>query len=78
MGTKQIRVSDRLYARITAEKCDDETISEALERMVSSYSLTDFADDVAAASEEWDTAALEADFEAEDEANREALEDELR
>lgn len=43
MGTKQIRVSERLYARVKAEKREDETIGEALERMVGGYDLLDFA-----------------------------------
>ena len=47
MGTKQIRVSEDLYARIESEKEPDETLGEALERLVGGYSLTEFADDAA-------------------------------
>ncbi|MFC6875023.1 hypothetical protein [Halobellus marinus] len=47
MGTKQIRVSEDLYARVKSEKRPDETLGEALERLVGGYSLTDFADDAA-------------------------------
>lgn len=45
MGTKQIRVSEDLYARVESEKRPDETLGEALERLVDEYTLTDFADD---------------------------------
>jgi len=77
MGTKQVRVSERLYARVEDEKREGESFSDALERMVDGYDLLDFADDVADVSDAWDTAALEADFEADDDANREALDEEL-
>ncbi|MCG1003104.1 MULTISPECIES: antitoxin VapB family protein [Halobacterium] len=77
MGTKQVRVSERLYARVEAEKREGESFSEALERMVGGYGLLDFADDVEDASDAWDTGALEADFETDDEANRRALDEEL-
>jgi hypothetical protein len=77
MGTKQIRVSERLYARVEDEKRADESIGEALERMVDDYGLTDFADDVGDAAESWDTEALEAEFEADDRAARAELDEEL-
>lgn len=77
MGTKQVRVSESLYARVQAEKRAGETFSDALERMVGDYGLTDFATDVEAASDAWDTEALEADFEADDRENRDALDEEL-
>jgi predicted CopG family antitoxin len=47
MGTKQIRVSEDLYARVKSENRGDETLGETLERLVGGYSLTDFADDAA-------------------------------
>jgi len=77
MGTKQVRVSERLYARVEDEKRDGESFSDALERMVDGYDLLDFAADVEDVSDAWDTEALEADFEADDEGNREALDEEL-
>lgn len=77
MGTKQIRVSEALYARVESEKRPEESLGEALERMLDTYGLVDFADDVAAAAEAWDTAGLERQFEAADRENRRALEDEL-
>lgn len=73
MGTKQIRVSERLYARVEDERREDESIGEALERMVDDYGLTDFADDVGEAAEAWDTESLEADLEADDRATRAEL-----
>ncbi|MDH5018723.1 antitoxin VapB family protein [Halobacterium rubrum] len=77
MGTKQVRVSERLYARVEDEKREGESFSDALERMVDGYGLLDFAADVENVSDAWDTAALEAEFEADDEENREALDEEL-
>ena len=44
MPSSQIRVSDTLYARVKSEKRDDETMGEALERMVGGVSLLDLAD----------------------------------
>lgn len=77
MGTKQVRVSESLYARVEAEKREGETFSDALERLVGDYGLTDFAADVEEASDAWDTEALEGDFEADDRENRDALDEEL-
>lgn len=45
MGSKQIRVSEDLYARIESANRGDETLGETLERLVRDYSLTDFAED---------------------------------
>jgi len=47
MGTKQMRVSEELYARVKSENRDDETLAETLDRLVGGYSLTEFADDAA-------------------------------
>ena len=77
MGTKQIRVSEALYARVQSENQDDETLGETLERLVGDYTLEDFADDAAPASDEWDTQELEASLEESDRRNREELEDQL-
>jgi hypothetical protein len=38
-------VSEGLYARVKSEKREDETMGEALERMVGGYSLVEFAED---------------------------------
>lgn len=77
MGTKQVRVSESLYVRIEAERREGETMAETLERMVGDYGLVDFAADAAAASDAWDTEALEAELEADDRQARSQLDEEL-
>jgi predicted CopG family antitoxin len=47
MATKQIRVSEDLYARVKSENREGESLGETLERLVDDYSLTDFANDAA-------------------------------
>lgn len=47
MATKQMRVSEDLYARVKSENREGETLAETLDRLVGGYSLTDFADDAA-------------------------------
>lgn len=76
MGTRQIRVSEDLYARIEAENRADETMSETIERLLSDYSLTDFADE-AAGIDAFDPEAFEAELEADDEAATEELDEHL-
>ena len=41
MGTKTVRIEDDVYERIKAKKRDDETSSEAIERLVGGGSLLD-------------------------------------
>jgi predicted CopG family antitoxin len=41
MGTKTVRIEDDVYERIKAKKRDDETFSEAIERLVGGGSLLD-------------------------------------
>lgn len=77
MGTKQIRVSEALYARVQSENREDETLGETLERLVDDYTLEDFADDASPASDEWDTQELEASLEESDRRDRDELEDQL-
>jgi predicted CopG family antitoxin len=43
MGTKSIRLDEDVYERIEAHKWEDETFSEAIDRLTSEYSLLDFA-----------------------------------
>lgn len=43
MGTKPIRLEEAVYERIKAHKREDETFSEAIDRLTSEYSLLDFA-----------------------------------
>ncbi|WP_435183457.1 hypothetical protein [Halobellus sp. EA9] len=77
MGTKQIRVSEDLYARIQSENRDGETLGETLERLVDDYTLEDFAADAAPAADAWDTEELEADLEESDRQNRDELDEQL-
>jgi predicted CopG family antitoxin len=44
MGTKSVRLDEDIYERIAAHKRDDETFSEAIDRLTSDYSLLAFAD----------------------------------
>ena len=77
MGTKQIRVSEDLYARIESEKRPDETLGEALERLIADYTLEQFAADAAPVADAWDTEELEEDLETSDRQNREELDEQL-
>jgi predicted CopG family antitoxin len=43
MGTKSVRLDEDVYERIKAQKAEDETFSEAIERLTSDYTLLDFA-----------------------------------
>jgi len=43
MGTRSIRLEEDVYERIKAHKRDDETFSEAIDRLTNDYSLLDFA-----------------------------------
>jgi len=76
MGTKQIRISERLYARIESEKRDDETIGEALERMVGGYDLLDFAAD-AGGKESLDLEDIEMEMAAASKRNAEEVREDL-
>lgn len=41
MGTKTIRLDDDVYERVRAHKHDDETFSEAIDRLIGGASLLD-------------------------------------
>lgn len=43
MGTKTIRLDDEIYERIREEKREDETFSEAIERLIGEVSLLELA-----------------------------------
>jgi predicted CopG family antitoxin len=45
MGMKTIRLEKDVYERVKQQKQDDETFSEAIDRILSDYTLTDFARD---------------------------------
>lgn len=42
MGTKQVRIEENVYARIADKKREDETFSEAIDRLISDWSLADW------------------------------------
>lgn len=46
LGTKQMRESKDLYARVISENREGETLAETLDRLVGEYALTEFVDDV--------------------------------
>jgi predicted CopG family antitoxin len=43
MGTKHVRLDKDVYERIESRKRDDETFSEAIDRLTDDYTLLDFA-----------------------------------
>jgi len=43
MGTKQVRLDEAVYARIQDEKRNDETFSDAVDRLTSDWSLVQWA-----------------------------------
>lgn len=43
MGTKQVRLDEDVYARIQDEKREDETFSDAVDRLTSNWSLARWA-----------------------------------
>jgi len=43
MGTKTVRLEDDVYERVKEQKRDDETFSETIDRIMSDYTLMDFA-----------------------------------
>lgn len=78
MATKQIRVSEDLYARVESENRDDETLGETLERLVDTYTLVDFADDMADLTDDHpDPEELERAIEDSDERTRAELDEQL-
>ena len=62
-GDKHIRVPSRVHARIKALKREDETIGEAIERLIGGYDLADFADETRPADDRDEREELEAAYE---------------
>ncbi|WP_336328626.1 antitoxin VapB family protein [Halovenus sp. HT40] len=52
MGTKQVRLDEDVYARIQDEKREDETFSDAVDRLTSDWSLAQWAQKYETDSEE--------------------------
>lgn len=44
MGTNTIRLDDDIYERLKAKKRADETFSDAVDRLITDWSLLDFAE----------------------------------
>ncbi len=65
MGTKTIRLEEDVYERVRAEKREEETFSEAIDRLIGGSSLLDLAgtlsDEEAEAAREAITESREAD-----------------
>ena len=60
MGTKTVRLDEDVYERVRERKRDDETFSEAIDRIMADYTLLDFARDTSEQGvEEMDTALEE-------------------
>lgn len=53
-GDRHIRVPARVHERIKALKRDDETMGEAVERLIGRYTLLDFAEEAAISEAEAD------------------------
>ncbi|MFB6193664.1 MAG: hypothetical protein ABEI75_01245 [Halobaculum sp.] len=76
MGTREVRISEELYARVEAERRDDETMGETLERMVGGYDLVEFAE-ASRGEESLDVQSVDAETAAASDRNDEELRDDL-
>lgn len=43
MGSKQVRLDEAVYAKIEDRKRDDETFSDAVDRLIDDWSLAEFS-----------------------------------
>jgi predicted CopG family antitoxin len=57
--SQQVRLDDDVYERIKSQKRDDETFSEAIDRLTSGWTLLDFAEGKPAVDAETHREALE-------------------
>jgi len=46
MGTRHVRLEESVYTKIEARKRDEETFSEAVDRLITDWSITDFSLDL--------------------------------
>lgn len=74
MGSKTVRLDDEVYERLAAHKRDDETYSEAVDRLLGGGSLLDLAGIYSEDEVEDIEAALEAGERRDRERRREELE----
>jgi len=55
MGTKHVRLDEDVYERIKSQNREDETFSDAIDRLTDDYTLLDFAAEFAGEDESrWD------------------------
>lgn len=76
MGTKQVRLSEDVYAKIQDEKRDDESFSDAIDRLTTDWSLAEWAGWMSDEAAERHRERL-AELEAADRRETEALVDDL-
>ena len=62
-GDKHIRVPARVHERIRALKREDETLGEAVERLIGGYDLADFARETEPVADEGEREELEVAYE---------------
>lgn len=67
--SQQIRIDDHLYERIKSEKRDDETFSDAIERLIETRSFRDLRD----VFDDEQVSGMRAAVESADEADHEAV-----
>jgi predicted CopG family antitoxin len=79
MWMKNVRLDEDVYERIKSEKREDETFSEAMDRLTNDYTMLDFAAEFAdedGSRWEADRALIEATEDEEDEVVERVLHDE--
>jgi predicted CopG family antitoxin len=79
MGTKNVRLDEDVYERIKSQKREDETFSDAIDRLTDDYTLLDFAAEFADEDEgrwEEERALIEETEDEEDDAVERLLHDE--
>lgn len=73
MGTKQVRLDEDVYEQVKDKKREDETFSEAIERMTSEWTLLDYGGERSEEEIERHEELIEASEKAGKEASREVL-----
>lgn len=74
MGTKNVRLDEDVYERVKAHKRDDETFSEAIDRLIGGWSLLELADTTTEEEAERHREAIEASDQASNARTEELLE----
>lgn len=60
MATKSVRIDEDLYRRIEAHRHEDETFSEAIDRLIDGWSLLELADTLDSDAADAHRAAIDA------------------